>query len=636
MSFRKYGGIDYSAKNNIIKNNYTTTNNLIVTDESNLQNSSTTSGPSGPNGVTGPTGLQGIPGLPGVTGLPYLPGVTGPTGLPGVTGPTGLTGLHGLPGVTGPHGIPGVTGHQGVTGPHGVTGPPGTSNSGNSTNYWGQTGSNIYYTNGGVGIGTNNPQALLDINNNNWSLNSSLPSTITNIAMSSSGQYQTVIGGANYYVSNNYGNTWSQAQSITNIINITSISVSTSGQYQLITGNDGTGNQQNIYVYLSSNYGQTFSMISSLQNIVSNNIMSSQISSNGQTIVVASNYIIYISNNGGISFISITFSLNQYIYSVIGIAMSQDPSGNYITFLISQFGIYYTQNGANTWSLFSNSNNWISVAMSSNGEIQVASETTQNYVWISTNYGSNWAQMTGTNAYYITSLNISSDGNTITGASNGGYIWQGVNTNGTWIWTEINSTSQGWISLGISSTLIYQTAISYQTGLYTSNNIALNVTGISQFNGNLTISTPLSQIAISPSYIQFPDGSQQVVAPGQQIVSSNTSLNSIGISPTIIQNISPLPIGVWLLEGQIHIDLSANPSNFWLRLGFSYSSTTFNSSGNYIQDCSVVSGGNTYARITGVINQTTNSTIYLLSQYGQSSSVTVTTNSAQLTYTRIA
>ena len=147
---------------------------------------------------------------------------------------------------------------------------------------------------------------------------------------------------------------------------------------------------------------------------------------------------------------------------------------------------------------------------------------------------------------------------------------------------------------------------------------------------------PPPEIAISPSYIQFPDGSQQVVAPGQQIVSSNTSLTSIGTSITNIQNIVPLSIGVWLLEGQVSINLSANPSNFWLRLGFSYSSTSFDSSGNYIQDYSIVSSGNSYTRITGVINQTTNSTIYLLGQYGQSSSVTVTTNSAQLRYTRIA
>ena len=165
MSFRKYGGIDYSEKNNIIKNNYTTTNNLTVTDKANLQNSSTTSGPTGPPGSNGVPGSNGLPGSNGFTGA------------------------------------------QGLTGPQGLTGAPGTNNSGTLTNYWGQTGSNIYYTNGNVGIGTNNPQALLDINNNNnWSLNSSLPATITNIAMSSTGQYQTIIGGANYYVSNNYGN----------------------------------------------------------------------------------------------------------------------------------------------------------------------------------------------------------------------------------------------------------------------------------------------------------------------------------------------------------------------------------------------------------------------------------------------
>lgn len=147
---------------------------------------------------------------------------------------------------------------------------------------------------------------------------------------------------------------------------------------------------------------------------------------------------------------------------------------------------------------------------------------------------------------------------------------------------------------------------------------------------------PLPEITISPSYIQFSDGSQQVTAPGYQLIPPPIVLFPIKTTVTNISNISPLPIGVWLLEGQIHINLSAIPSNFWLRLGFSYSSTTFDSSGNYIQDYSIVTSGNTYARITGVINQTTNSPMYLLSQYGESSSVTVTTNSVNFKGTRIA
>ena len=375
MSFRKYGGIDYSEKNNIIKNNYTTTNNLTVTDKANLQNSSTTSGPTGPPGSNGVPGSNGLPGLPGSNGF---------------------------------------TGAQGLTGPQGLTGAPGTNNSGTLTNYWGQTGSNIYYTNGNVGIGTNNPQALLDINNNNnWSLNSSLPATITNIAMSSTGQYQTIIGGANYYVSNNYGNTWSQAQIITNIINITSISVSQTGQYQIIAGNYLSSNKTYSNIYISSNYGSSFT-ISTLITVPSV-IYVTQVSSNGQIIVVGLQTILgntsnppiingYISKNGGSTFTIISYLVANVTNHFSSVAISQDTSATYITFPIWQLGIYYSQNGGTNYALF-NPNysflNWISVAMSSTGLIQVASETSQNYVWISTNSGSSWGQMTGTNAYYI-------------------------------------------------------------------------------------------------------------------------------------------------------------------------------------------------------------------------------------------
>ena len=110
MSFRKYGGINYAARSNVLNNYYVNANNLYVTDNT--------------------------------------PGQIAPSPQPNSIGYTGPTGPNGLPG------------SNGSTGPAGI-------NSGSSSNYWSQNGSNIYYTNGNVGIGTNNPQAKLDISSNN-------------------------------------------------------------------------------------------------------------------------------------------------------------------------------------------------------------------------------------------------------------------------------------------------------------------------------------------------------------------------------------------------------------------------------------------------------------------------------------
>lgn len=460
MSFRKYGGANYSEKNNIIKNNYTTTNNLTVTDKITPQTIG--NGGNGTQGPQGPTGPQGVQ---------ILTGFTGPQG---------------------PQGIPGLNG---------------------GTNYWGQTGTNIYYTNGSVGIGTNNPQALLDINNT-WSFNSSLPLNITNIAVSSTGQYQTVIDNYNkYYVSNNYGKTWTTF-TLTGVTfnQLAGLTISTTGQYQFITYytiiNSTTASSGFIY---SNTYGATWTTPSA-NNVLSGVVYNSAISQSGSTIAVVSSspsdtyteYPLQLSTNSGATWttnMSVTPTVstnNPYKANWGGLAMSS--SGTYITassyyYLNPDF--YYGQilvssNSGSSFTAIQNTadNKWINLKMSSTGQIQIAVEITTYFVWISSNYGSTWAQMAGTNAYKITSLNISSDGTIITGASNGsgdpsgGYIWQGVNTNGTWIWKQLTSSKKLWVSLATSTDTTYKPAIIYQGGLYT-NNLALNVNGSSQFNGNL-------------------------------------------------------------------------------------------------------------------------------------------------------
>jgi hypothetical protein len=104
-------------------------------------------GITGPQGVTGPQGLSGPQGNPGITGPQGVTGIQGITGAQGITGPQGNPGMTGAQGITGPQGNPGMTGAQGITGPQGnpgITGPQGVTGIQGATGPQGPAGSNIF------------------------------------------------------------------------------------------------------------------------------------------------------------------------------------------------------------------------------------------------------------------------------------------------------------------------------------------------------------------------------------------------------------------------------------------------------------------------------------------------------------
>nr|VFK24753.1 MAG: Collagen triple helix repeat-containing protein [Candidatus Kentron sp. LFY] len=98
---------------------------------------------SGPEGPRGPQGEQGP---------------VGPIG------PQGPRGEGGVAGAMGPRGLQGDTGETGQQGPQGDKGDTGDS-------FWSQSGTNISYNDGNVGIGTTSPRAVLEIKNSEYSRN---------------------------------------------------------------------------------------------------------------------------------------------------------------------------------------------------------------------------------------------------------------------------------------------------------------------------------------------------------------------------------------------------------------------------------------------------------------------------------
>jgi len=234
MSFRRYGGIDYAPKHNIVGSNYNTTNNLSVTQGVGQPNSyinffSDISGnvigfTGSGGGTTGPIGYTGPQGIPGTATSTGATGVTGPTGYIGDTGDTGPQGIPGTATSTGATGYTGYTGYTGPTGYTGDTGPQGTPGSASSTGATGPTGAVINtpaqnITSGAQTIDTTDGVAFISATDGGCSIGSSstngsnkyLISTIgqtgngtQNIWTASAASTNAVINSIQYINNNNY------------------------------------------------------------------------------------------------------------------------------------------------------------------------------------------------------------------------------------------------------------------------------------------------------------------------------------------------------------------------------------------------------------------------------------------------
>jgi hypothetical protein len=226
--------------------------------------------------------------------------VVGFTGPQGFTGPTGTKGEQGLQGVTGPQGFTGPTGTkgeqglQGVTGYTGYTGPQGDS-------YWVQDPSlNIYYLQGNVGVNRSSPQYPLDVSgqvNTNSYYNLTNPNENTfvgyhpiNVGLTGSGSCNTGVGfmALRDISANTSPVVFNNLYDISG--NWKSVAMSSDGQYQTVVGAYDHYTSQLGYVYNSSDYGVTWVVDPSFAiSDTSDNYVQISMSGDGKSAILISN-----------------------------------------------------------------------------------------------------------------------------------------------------------------------------------------------------------------------------------------------------------------------------------------------------------------------------------------------------------
>ena len=231
------------------------------------------------------------------------------------------------------------------------------------------------------------------------------------VSVSSNGQFVTLVSGnksvidgstgstganGSVYISNNGGITYAIVPSMSSQNNnYFSVAMSSSGQYQTIVAfgpsSSGTSNSVTSNMFTSSNYGNTWTIVP--QAAFNNNgstgsspssptwdwrSVSMSASGQYQTAVASTSSIpdyIYISNNYGVNWYYKSPSAATGTWSAVAVSSSgqyqlacycDDTSGD-------PGGLYFSQNYGNNFQRLENSaNNWYCCAISSSGQIQAA------------------------------------------------------------------------------------------------------------------------------------------------------------------------------------------------------------------------------------------------------------------------
>jgi hypothetical protein len=340
-------------------------------------------------------------------------------------------------------------------------------------------------------ITTNSPYGvdMTQFGLTSWTSVTSLPTGLkwSSIALSSSGQYQTVVAGnaeGNIYTSDNYGKSWNKQILVDSNFYWFSVSMSASGQYQTAVNTNDSNSKGNIHT--SSNYGKTWTKTYSSTNPGNSYFESVSVSASGQYQCVLnygnSNNAVYISTNYGQTW-------KNYLNVNLGwrgkIKMS--ASGQYLTLVYGSgtSGTWISSNYGETWSNINYSTNLFALDMSASGQYQTSgiySGVGIRSLYTSSDYGKTWIQNTSASTNFDwNSISLSSSGQ-YQAATSDYYIWYSTNYGQTWSLTS--APTEFWLSLSVSSSGQYIVA-GYAGGVYTTS-IPTTFGGNVIINGTLT------------------------------------------------------------------------------------------------------------------------------------------------------
>jgi len=361
----------------------------------------------------------GLSGYSGATGLTYY-GITGATAFIGITGTNILT-------------YSTITNE--ITNPNNLI-LDGYSELYNLTN----TTSNgaIVYSDQTSQISSN---ALLDYSQFGTNFIQKSGINANSIAMSSTGQYQTITSTTGIYYSLNYGTTFTLSNISSSSFNV---SISASGQYQIARSSSN--------IYFSTNYGKTWI------NVLTATAGSCNISASGQYSIVGSTISIYLSNNYGQSWKTLLITNKQY--------NAISASGQFITCCGNGQPVLISNNYGETFTQSLGSNNYTFLSMSASGQYQTITLLSGTNVYISSNYGKDWTltyvNATATAVNYI-AISASGQYQILGGTSCAFY-----SINYGQSWNNTGFSTGGAINVSISSNAQYIACVTATTEYYLS------------------------------------------------------------------------------------------------------------------------------------------------------------------------
>ena len=452
MSFRKFGGLNYSAKNNIVTNKYSNSGNLGVTDAIGQINSKIVS--LSHIDMSG-SSIMNVDAIYFSNNTVQNSAYNGNGDSQGPQGEQGPKGERGIQGPKGEQGLQGPKGEQGLQGPKGEQGPAGTESfstdlSGGSPNlipFQNELNKTVFsqyfgydYSNNALFINKGWYTSINEWNSQTTLYNSSLLGSWSKISCSSDGQYIAVINNdpsGQLFVSSDYGNTYFLNFNFNRIPK--EIAVSSSGQYMAASYAEG-------YIRISSDLGHYTWNLNTGPGLPTEYWSGISISDNG-TIIAVNRLGTKDSPGNRVYVSSYPWSTWKLINTVSPLVWNTCAiSGNGKCAVICANFIYLCKNVDNsnnmTWTLLSQttftSNSYIGASLSQDGSVIAIIANNSNglaAVWLSKDTGTTWIKKTNFEANNSdwTSINVDTTGQIITVASkndgfyisyNGGESWK--------------------------------------------------------------------------------------------------------------------------------------------------------------------------------------------------------------------